>query len=56
MITPIRRPAVNADTTAMRVDQIKNELSRIVDEVNRQNEDFDRRLRKIEGRSTQNNG
>lgn len=48
MITPIRRPAINAETLAMRVDQMKNELSRIVDEVNRQNEDFDRRLEKIE--------
>lgn len=56
MITPIRQPAINDETLAMKVVQLKKELSRIVDDVNRQNEDFDRRLRKIEERREENNG
>lgn len=51
MIEPIRLPAINAPSTAERVVQLRNELCRIVEDVNRQNADFDRRLKKIEERS-----
>ncbi len=50
MIIPIRKPApiISADTTGERVVVLKREIDRIVDDINRQHAELDRRIAKIE--------
>lgn len=50
MIIPIRKPApiVSTDTTGERVIILKRELDRIVDDINRQAAEIDRRIAQIE--------
>lgn len=50
MIIPIRKPApiVSTDTPGERALILKRELDRVVDDINRQTAELDRRIAKIE--------
>lgn len=54
MIEPIRKPkplwGTSAGISNPALTEMREEVSRIVDDINRQNADFDRRLREIEER------